>query len=128
MKKYIFFIAVLLCCMAACSSMDDNYKDYLEDIPVYSPRVDSLTAEVPELHVVTLNWKNPANDLAKKINIQVESEEIDITIDQLVDTYTFRDLPLKGIEFSVFTIDARGNRSIPVVLNVTPIPVVDDGW
>ena len=54
--KIIGFLLVALF-FGSCEGMDENYKDYLTDVKVYSPRVTDLTV-VSGLKEVTLYWKN----------------------------------------------------------------------
>ena len=64
-----FLLAVLF--FSSCEGMDDNYKEYLTDVKVYSPRVTDLTV-VSGLKEVTLSWKNPQGKIAVKNAIRLQ--------------------------------------------------------
>lgn len=116
-------IAILL---LSCSNMDDNYKEYLENIPTYAPPVTNLTAVSPEPGTLTLNWSiTDDNELVKSIRIIIRKTATDsntIDIPQVVTQYTATGLDLQAYEFVVYTIDAYGNLSIPIIKTFTPIP------
>lgn len=124
-KGFILFLALVSLTLVACKDMDDNYKQYLEDIPTYAPMVTDLKAESPEAGTLTLSWTLPKGNLAKKMQIiYKESTDVADTIDipQLETSYTITDLKLQQYEFNVYTIDDFGNHSIPVTSSFTPIP------
>jgi hypothetical protein len=97
--------------------MNDNYIDYLKNVPAYSPRVTNLTKE-EGFRTVTLRWTNPPGDLAVKIKITTGDEEL--VFDEMIDHYTFEDLDVKGYEMAVYTIDRYGNISVPATISVFP--------
>lgn len=129
MKKVIYFLT-LVCAVVltttSCGEMDDNYKEYLENIPTYSPAVRNLKAESPEAGSLTLKWDIvDETHLIKGIEIVAKKTATDMQtykVDQVVTEYTITGLDLQGYEFSVYTIDGFGNRSIPVSATFTPIP------
>lgn len=129
MKKVIYFLS-LLCAVVltttSCGEMDDNYEQYLENIPTYSPAVRNLKAVSPEAGSLTLSWDLvDETHLIKGIEIVAKKTATDIktyNIDEVVTSYTVDGLDLQGYEFSVYTIDGFGNRSIPVTATFTPIP------
>ena len=128
-KKLIYLVMVAFLALmstVSCKDMDDNYKEYLEDIPTYSPAVRNLTASSPEAGSLTLKWEIVDDThLIKAIRILVKKTAADIrTIDipEVVTEYTVRDLDLQGYEFDVYTVDGFGNLSIPVIETFTPIP------
>lgn len=123
MKTYRIFQSVLSVLLlsvtilfAACEEMDDNYKDYLEDI-VYSPRVTGLSAQ-NGYQVVTLNWDNPKGDIAQKIIIRYDEEEL--VFDEMVSSAVISNLEVKGYEMAVYTMDGAGNYSVPAMIYVFP--------
>lgn len=128
--KRITYILTLLCTVlfaaTSCAEMDDNYEQYLENIPTYSPAVRNLKAVSPEAGSLTLSWEIvDATNLIKGIEIAVKKTATDtevIKIDNVVTEYTVTGLDLQGYEFSVYTVDGFGNRSIPVTATFTPIP------
>ena len=119
-RIYQSVLSVLLLSVAllfsACEGMDDNYKDYLEDI-VYSPRVTGLSAQ-NGYQVVTLNWDNPKGDIAKKIIIRYDEEKV--VFDEMVSTAVLSNLEVKGYEMAVYTMDETGNYSVPAMIYVFP--------
>lgn len=129
MKKVIYFLS-LLCAVVltttSCGEMDDNYEQYLENIPTYSPAVRNLKAVSPEAGSLTLSWDLvDETHLIKGIEIVAKKTATDIKtykVDEVVTSYTVDGLDLQGYEFSVYTIDGFGNRSIPVTATFTPIP------
>lgn len=117
MKKLIFFMSVVVTGLFSCTSMDDNYIDYLKNVPTYSPRVTNLTKE-EGFRTATLRWTNPSGDLAVKIKITTGDEEL--IFDEMINHYTFEDLDVKGYDMSVYTIDRYGNLSVPATISVFP--------
>ena len=127
MRRLIYSIAIgcmVLFTAVSCEDMDDNYKEYLDNIPTYAPAVRNLRAVSPEPG--QLMWDIvDATHLIQKMRIVVKKTATDIrTIDipEVVNEYTVTDLELQGYEFEVFTIDGFGNLSIPVTETFTPIP------
>jgi hypothetical protein len=110
----------------SCKDMDDNYADYLANVPTYSPAVRNLKAVSPESGTLTLSWDivddthrvKAIRILAKKTADDVQTYDIQ----QVVTEYTISGLELQGYEFDVYTIDGFGNLSIPVSETFTPIP------
>lgn len=119
MKKLLFILWTGLV-LVACDSMDANYRDYLNNVKQYAPRVTALSAEIPEVGKVILSWTNPIGDTAVKIRIDVDTTQY--IINEMVETYTFEDLEIKGYTISVYTIDRFGNLSVPTSVQVFPKP------
>ncbi len=122
---YVLMLALTALTMGSCKDMDDNYSQYLEDIPTYAPMVTDLKAVSPEAGSITLSWTLPTGDLAKKMQIVYkESTTLSDTLDipQLQTSYTITGLKLQQYEFNVYTVDEFGNHSIPVTASFTPIP------
>lgn len=128
MKKIVYLLAIfcILLTVSSCSDMDENYRDYLDNIPTYSPAVRNLTAESPEAGSLTLRWEIVDDThLIKGIRILAKKTSEDIetyNIDQVVTEYTVTGLELQGYEFYVYTVDGFGNLSIPIIETYTPIP------
>ena len=129
MKRLITIISIVcmvLISTTSCRDMDENYKEYLDNIPTYAPAVRNLRAVSPEPGILTLLWDIVDDThLIKTMRIVVKKTATDIrTIDipEVVTEYTVKDLELQGYEFEVFTIDGFGNLSIPVTETFTPIP------
>lgn len=108
------FIAILF---TNCDGMDDNYKGYLTDVKVYSPRVTDLTV-VSGLKEATLLWKNPQGKIAVKNAVKLQDSII--ILDSLVETYKLTNLEIKGYEVSVYTIDKFDNYSVPAIISIFP--------
>ena len=129
MKQLIYTIAIgcmVLFTATSCKDMDDNYREYLDNVPTYAPAVRNLRAVSPEPGNLTLMWDIVDDThLIKSMRIVVKKTATDIrTIDipEVVTEYTVRDLDLQGYEFDVYTVDGFGNLSIPVIETFTPIP------
>lgn len=120
------FVCAVLLTATSCSDMDDNYKEYLENIPTYSPAVRNLKAVSPEPGSLTLSWDIVDDThLIKGIKIVAAKTATSIQeydIQGAVTSYTVTGLELQGYKFSVYTIDGFGNKSIPVSNTFTPIP------
>ena len=129
MKRLIYIISIVcmvLVSATSCKDMDDNYKEYLDNIPTYAPAVRNLRAVSSEPGSLTLMWDIVDDThLIKTMRIVVKKTATDIRtieIPEVVTQYTVTDLELQGYEFDVFTIDGFGNLSIPVTETFTPIP------
>lgn len=116
MKKSILFIFIILN-LLACDSMEDNYMVYLKNVKQYSPRVTNLTA-ITSYKTVVLNWDNPTTEMAKKIRIDIDDSTL--VFDELINSYKFENLAVKGYQISVYTIDKYENLSIPTDIYVFP--------
>jgi hypothetical protein len=117
---------MVLVTATSCKDMDDNYKEYLDNIPTYAPAVRNLRAASQEPGSLTLMWDIVDDThLIKTMRIVVKKTASDIRsidIPEVVTEYTVTDLELQGYEFEVYTIDGFGNLSIPVTETFTPIP------
>lgn len=129
MKQLIYLIAIsclVLISSTSCEDMDSNYREYLDNIPTYSPAVRNLRAESPQPGDLKLMWDIvDETHLIKSMRIVVKKTSTDkrsIDIPEVVTEYTVTGLELQGYEFEVFTIDGYGNLSIPVTETFTPIP------
>ena len=129
MKRLIYFLTTALVALTtttSCGDMDENYRQYLEDIPTYSPAVRNLTAASLETGSLTLRWEIvDETNLIRSVRILVKKTATDIdTIDipRVVTEYTVTGLDPQGYDFSVYTLDGYGNLSIPVTRTFTPIP------
>jgi hypothetical protein len=118
MKTYkIIGLLVIALFFANCEEMDENYKDYLTNVKVYSPRVTDLTV-VSGLKEVTLSWKNPKGKIAVKNVILLQDSTI--VLDGLVETYKLTNLEIKGYVVSVYTVDKFDNNSVPATISIFP--------
>lgn len=98
-----------------CEGIDENYKDYLTNVKVYSPRVTDLTV-VSGLKEVTLSWKNPQGKIAVK-NI-VKLQDSTIILNGLSESYKLTNLEIKGYVVSVYTVDKFDNYSVPATISI----------
>ncbi len=112
-----FIFLGLIFIISSCENMEDTYKDYMIE-RVYSPKVKNLKA-INGFKEVTLKWDNPQGEIAKKIEIRYEDQKL--IYDELINEVVIKNLLLKGYNMSVYTIDAQGNYSIPVVVYVFPV-------
>lgn len=118
MKTTNIFAFLFVCMIfSSCNSMDDNYKHYLDDVEVYSPRITNLTA-VSGLKEATLSWKNPKGSIAVKNAIRLEDSTI--VLNGLVETYKLSQLEIRGYQISVYTIDQFNHYSVPATINIFP--------
>lgn len=113
----IVALTIIAFFMTYCNDMDDNYKNYLNDVEVYSPRVTDLTV-VSGLREATLNWKNPQGKIAVK-NV-VKLQDSIIVLDKLTETYKLTNLQIKGYLVSVYTVDKFNNYSVPATVSIFP--------
>lgn len=114
--KIIGFLFIALF-FTNCEKMDDNYKGYLADVKVYSPRVTNLTV-VSGLKEATLSWKNPQGNIAVKNVIKLQDSTI--MLNGLVENYKLTNLEIKGYTISVYTVDKFDNYSVPATISVFP--------
>ncbi len=129
MKKLLYIVGACAVILTACTAQDDNYIDFLNEIPVYSPRIDSISAEVVELGSIMVYWVNPKSERAVSATVSIVGEDIppvtkaiNRSSTSLLDSVEFKDLPLKGLEFRIITTDIDNNTSTPVSTNAIPIP------
>ena len=123
-RKYLFLSIILLATIAfvnqSCEGMDDNFRQYLGERN-YSGRVDSLTA-TPGVNRVVLRWVNPTDQRSRSIRIVYGPDNNVLEFPTLVNEASIEGLTdATGREFTVFTVDAFGNLSVPV--STTAIPV-----
>jgi hypothetical protein len=110
----LLFITLLF---TNCERMDENYKDYLTNVKVYSPRVTDLKV-VSGLKEATLSWKNPQGKIAIK-NVVILQDSA-IVLDGLTESYKLTNLEIKGYVVSVYTLDKFNNYSVPATINIFP--------
>lgn len=129
MKKIMTIFAVAMAALltaTSCSDMDDNYREYLDNVPTYSPAVRNLKGVSPEAGTITLSWEVvDVTNRIKSMIVRVKKTTADAEeypINGVATEYTISGLELQGYDFDVFTVDQFGNRSIPVSHTFTPIP------
>ena len=114
--KFIIFCFIALSYFG-CDSMEDNYKDYLTNVKVYSPRVTNLQV-VSGLKEATLTWTNPQGKIAVKNVVKLQDSLI--VLDNLTETYKLTNLEIRGYQVSVYTMDKFNNYSVPATINIFP--------
>ena len=124
-RKYILISIILLVAIAfgsqSCEGMDANFRQYLGERN-YSGRVDSLTA-TPGIERVVLRWVNPTCQRSRSIRIVYGPDNRVIEFPTLVNYASIEGLTdVGGLEFTVFTLDAFGNPSVPVSATAMPVP------
>ena len=120
--KSIIRIGILLVVMAhyGCESMDDNYKQYVEEYN-YSGKIDSLRV-YPGYERVILAWDNPKDQKSKSIRIVYGVDSTVVNYDSMVDSVSIEGLNAgTGYEFIVYTLDAQQNLSVPTYITAFPV-------
>lgn len=103
-----------------CDSMDDNFKQYLEEYN-YSGKIDSLRV-YPGFERVILAWDNPKDQKSKTIRIIYGADSTVVDYDSLVDSVSIDGLDAgTGYEFIVYTLDANKNLSVPTSITAFPV-------
>lgn len=116
--KYNFLFAILLF-MAACSPMDDNYKQFLDDGPVtYIAKLDEQKILVTgERNRVGFKWPKQSDPRGKKAVFYWSNRtgmfEADINPSEVTNIY-ISPLDEGSYIFEIVIIDDRGNKSIPI--------------
>lgn len=123
-KKNIFLSIILLTVIAfgnkSCESMDANFREHLGERN-YSGRIDNLVA-TPGVERVVLRWVNPTDQRSRSIKIVYGPDNRVVEFPTLVSEASIEGLTdATGRQFTVFTVDAHGNLSVPV--STTAIPV-----
>src|SRR5690554_6939164 len=90
--KSIIRIGILLVLMAhyGCESMDDNYKQYIEEYN-YSGKIDSLRV-YPGYERVILAWDNPKDQKSKTIRVIYGVDSTVVNYDSMVDSVSIEGL------------------------------------
>lgn len=123
--KYIYMVicSLLMAGFTGCESMDENYKQYLQEYS-YSGKVLKLRCYLGYQRVA-LAWDNPKDQKSKSILIEYGVDKTQKEFTNLIDTVVIDGLDAgTGYEFTVFTLDDAGNRSVPV--SITALPVSKD--
>lgn len=120
--KSIVIVGILLFTVSywGCDSMDDNYKQYIEEYN-YSGKVDSLRV-YPGFERVILAWDNPKDQKSKSIRILYGEDSTEIKYDTMVDSVSIEGLNAgTGYEFIVYTQDQFNNLSVPAYITAFPV-------
>lgn len=120
---YKVVCSLFIVCFVSCESMDENYKQYLQEYN-YSGKIQNLRCYLGYQRVA-LAWDNPKDQKSKKILIEYGADQMQKEYETLVDTVVIENLDAgTGYEFTVYTLDNAGNRSVPV--SITALPVTKD--
>ena len=108
-----------------CEPMDEVHKQYLEEYN-YSGKIQNLRVYIG-YERVDLAWDNPKEQRSKNILIEYQEGEelIQKEYPNMIDSVTIDNLKSgSGYEFTVYTLDAKRNKSVPVF--ITALPVSED--
>jgi len=106
--------------MHSCDGMHDNYKEWVGERN-YSGKIDSLKA-TPGFERVVLRWINPTDQKSKTIRVIYGPDSTVVDYPSLVNTASIEKLVnAVGVDFTVYTVDASGNLSIPTKISAIPV-------
>ncbi len=120
--KSMITVAILIVSLSyfGCDSMDDNYKQYLNEYN-YSGKIDSVRV-YPGFERVILAWNNPKDQKSKTIRILYGPDSTAVNYDTLVDSVSIDGLNTgTGYEFIIYTLDAHKNLSVPTSITAFPV-------
>ena len=103
--------------LAACDNMDALYTQYMQE-QTYSGKISNLQGQSGTGRVV-LTWTNPEDQISKKIKIVYGDDKQEKIYDTLVDEASIDGLTASAYQFTVYTMDAFGNLSVPVSISKT---------
>ncbi len=104
---------------SSCDNMDALYIQYLQE-QNYSGKISNLQGQSGTGRVI-LTWTNPEDQISKKIKI-VYGDEMDRhekVFETLVNEASIDGLTSSAYEFTVYTMDAYDNLSVPVSISKT---------
>lgn len=106
--------------LSSCGeSMDDNYKKYTNE-DNYSGKITDLRCYIGFERII-LAWDNPTDQKSKRILIEY-ADSLHKYHDTLVDSISIEGLVSGGgYEFTVYTLDADSNKSVPSSITALPI-------
>ncbi len=103
--------------LAACDNMDALYTQYMQE-QTYSGKISNLQGQSGTGRVV-LTWTNPDDQISKKIKIVYGDDKLEKVYDTLVDEASIDGLTASAYQFTVYTMDAYDNLSVPVSISKT---------
>ncbi len=103
--------------LAACDNMDALYTQYMQE-QTYSGKISNLQGQSGTGRVV-LTWTNPEDQISKKIKIVYGDDKQEKLYETLVDEASIDGLTASAYQFTVYTMDAFGNLSVPVSISKT---------
>ena len=121
MKKINIFI-LAMATLSGCMAQTDLMEEWLGDVS-YSDKPSNLQVAIG-YERVELKWTNPSGPITKGILIEYGTygEEIQtLHIDEVVDHAEIDGLTSTyGYDFSVYTLDAMGVKSLPITITCNP--------
>lgn len=113
-------ILVAFAVNCGCGSMEENYRQYLEESN-YSGKIQNLRA-YPGIEKVALAWDNPKGQKSKQIKVVYGADNIEVVFDEMRDSVVIENLtPGTGYEFAVYTLDRDKNLSVPTYITAFPV-------
>ena len=103
--------------LAACDNMDALYTQYMQE-QTYSGKISNLQGQSGTGRVV-LTWTNPEDQISKKIKIVYGDDKQEKIYETLGDEASIDGLTASAYQFTVYTMDAFGNLSVPVSISKT---------
>ncbi len=103
--------------LAACDNMDALYTQYMQE-QTYSGKISNLQGQSGTGRVV-LTWTNPEDQISKKIKIVYGDDKQEKLYETLDDEASIDGLTASAYQFTVYTMDAFGNLSVPVSISKT---------
>ena len=123
MRKYIFAIASLLAFIAACTSQDDIYKDFVVKGGRVYPAKPVNVETISGYQRVTIKWekpKDPAVAMSRLFwNNKADSVDVAYSAEGKA-SYTVTGLEDRSYVFYIVNFDKNGNRSLDVEVTANP--------
>ncbi len=133
-KLLLLSVLPALGILSSCEDMDENYKDYTTEV-VFSGKITNLKSLIGYQSVI-LYWDNPIDQRSKGIEIECIGADTTVFKYDLtelnsnsndLEVYKADSVRIKGLtegtgyDFTVYSTDAYGNRSIAVSTTVLPL-------
>jgi hypothetical protein len=135
----ISILTVIALFTQSCDGMHDNYKEWLGERN-YSGRVVALGA-TPGYERVVLTWINPTDQRSRSIRVVYGPDNTVINFPTLTGELSLDESIIEiegvryslgqasieglvnavGMDFTVFTVDAHGNLSVPTGISAIPV-------
>lgn len=118
LEKLIILAFTFLLVFNACTDTIENTDSYNSKTR-YSSKISNLNGVIG-IEKVKLFWTNPVDKVAKKIRIEY-GDSLFIETNSLVSDYTVDNLKSGGgYEFTVYTVDLYGNKSVGNTIFLRP--------
>jgi predicted secreted protein len=113
----VLTLIIALCIFSSCDSMDDTYKEFIEDGQIiYSAKLDSINT-YPGRNRILITW-NPIKDpRITKVSVSWSNKKYsaEMPITSSMDTVMMiENLDEGNYTFDFYTFDDKGNRSMKV--------------